>query len=77
MMQPEKYHKTSRRNGFLGIPGDRQWGGIALEYILVTTFTLATTLATLGYLKKILKDRFNDLEAAGASSEVDDSIWSP
>lgn len=48
-----------------------------MEYILVTTFTLATTLAALGYLKRVLKERFAELEEAGRTTEFDESLWRP
>ena len=52
-------------------------GGFALEYVLVTTFALATTLAAIGYLGKTLKSRFEELEAASIRTPSGESIWDP
>jgi hypothetical protein len=43
---------------------DRQGGGVALEYVLVTTFALATTLTALAYLGRTMKEKFANLELA-------------
>jgi Flp pilus assembly pilin Flp len=52
-------------------------GGVALEYVLVTTFALATTLAAIGYLGKTLKSRFEELEATSIRTPSGESIWDP
>ncbi len=52
-------------------------GGVALEYIMVTTFALATTLLALGYLSKTVKSRFAELEATSIRTESGDEIWDP
>ncbi|MEY4631482.1 MAG: hypothetical protein RIQ81_1602 [Pseudomonadota bacterium] len=44
---------------------DREGGGVALEYVLVTTFALATTLSALAYLGRTMKEKFAALEVAG------------
>lgn len=48
----------------------RQGGGVALEYVLVTTFALATTLTALSYLGRTMKEKFAELELAG-TIEID------
>lgn len=55
----------------------KQAGGVALEYVLVTTFALATTLAAIGYLGKTLKSRFEELEATSIRTPSGESIWDP
>ena len=57
--------------------GRKDAGGVALEYVLVTTFALATTLAAIGYLGKTLKSRFQELEAASLRTPSGESIWDP
>ena len=52
-------------------------GGVALEYIMVTTFALATTLLALGYLSKTVKSRFAELEATSIRTGSGDAIWDP
>ncbi|NBQ54076.1 MAG: hypothetical protein EBU49_10910, partial [Proteobacteria bacterium] len=52
-------------------------GGVALEYIMVTTFALATTLLALGYLSKTVKSRFAELEATSLRTGSGDAIWDP
>lgn len=52
-------------------------GGVALEYIMVTTFALATTLAALGYLGKTMKSRFAELEATSVRTASGDAMWDP
>lgn len=53
--------QTGRRNW----QTDPQGGGVALEYVLVTTFALATTLTALAYLGRTMKEKFAELELAG------------
>ena len=55
----------------------RDAGGVALEYIMVTTFALATTLLALGYLSKTVKSRFAELEATTVRTGSGDAIWDP
>ncbi len=57
--------------------GLRNSGGVALEYIMVTTFALATTLLALGYLSKTVKTRFAELEATSLRSGSGESLWDP
>ncbi len=37
----------------------RQFGGAALEYILVTTFAAVAGIAALGFIGKVIKDRIS------------------
>lgn len=48
-------------------------GGVALEYILVTTFSAILSLAALGYIGTVVKDKLSTLvEKMGSSVEVSD-----
>jgi hypothetical protein len=53
-----------------------QFGGAALEYVLVTTFATLTGLAALGFVGKMIKEKM-DLMADRLGVERGDIDWNP
>ncbi len=52
----------------------KESGGVIVEYILVTTFTLAAGAATLNFLMKLMKEKMENLEQT--IERPDESSWS-
>ena len=55
---------------------NRQFGGAALEYVLVTTFATLTGLAALGFVGKMIKEKM-EVMADRLGVEIDGIDWDP
>lgn len=54
--------KTCMKKSTLFPYKSREQGGIALEYLIVSAFALALTLASVAYISKIIENKFTILE---------------
>lgn len=72
-IQIQHPHQSPRQIGNLSW-ANRQRGGVIVEYILVTTFTLAAGAATLNYLMKLMREKMENLEQT--IDQPEGSSWS-
>lgn len=68
---PLRRRKTRPMNNLRRRPGDKDYGGSALEYLIVSLFSLLLAIAAIHFVGKVIKKHAAEIETkAGISLEL-------